>query len=207
MFLGFAEINLIHRDGMSKLSTPTNGVSAALLLHDILWEQKDSLSKKWIDIVHGSYPFETVGFLRTRKDQFANPVGYRTEQAAVALLDVLFMEKPDEEQTSKAIEEIIRVRAIQDFSPEVAVGIFFAIKDIVREVVKKSGQMESCLPALLDMESRVDAVVLIAFGLYARCREKLHLLKVEEFKRSHSQIVRLAQKKASLLEEADHQNP
>ncbi len=192
---------------MSKLLDTTAGKQSTSVLHSILVEQKDTLIKKWTDLVHGSYPFETVGFLRTKKDQFANPVGYRTDQAALAIIDVLFTESPDQETVGKCIEEIVRVRAIQDFSPEVAVGIFFAIKDIIRDIVRKSGKMDSCIVALLEMESRVDAICLMAFGSYARCREKLHLLKVEEFKRSHSQIVRLAERRASLLEEADNQNP
>ena len=187
---------------MSELSSTPNAVRAGTTLYALLWPHKEHITKRWIDIVHGSYPFETVGFLRTRKDQFANPVGYRTEQAAAALLDVLFTEAPDQAALGDAVEEIIRVRAIQDFPPETAVGIIFAMKDIVREIVEKSGQGALCYPALLTLESRIDAVALIAFGIYARCREKMHLLKVEEFKRRHSQIVRLAERKTGLQESA-----
>ena len=81
---------------MSELSSTPNAVRAGTTLYALLWPHKEHITKRWIDIVHGSYPFETVGFLRTRKDQFANPVGYRTEQAAAALLDVLFTEAPDQ---------------------------------------------------------------------------------------------------------------
>ncbi len=170
----------------------TELVKAGTALYAVLWPQKEAIGKRWVDAVHGSYPFETIGFLRTRKDRFANPVGYRTESAALALVDVCFSEKPDEAALLAALEEIVRVRAIQDFTPEAAVGIFFAMKDIVREVVIASGQMSACLPALLALESRIDAVALMAFGVYARCREKLHHLRVEEFKRQHSQMLRFA---------------
>ncbi|MDL2279648.1 RsbRD N-terminal domain-containing protein [Desulfovibrio sp. OttesenSCG-928-G11] len=166
-------------------------------LFALLWPHKEAMEKRWVDTVHGTYPFETIGFLRTRKDRFANPVGYRTEEAAKTLIEAMFSAEPDEESVSAAVDEIIRVRAIQDFSPEMAVGVFYAMKDILRDTVREHGRMEEVFPALLLMESRIDAVVLLAFGSYARNREVLHRLKVEEFKRQHSQIFRLAEKKAA----------
>ena len=181
-------------------------VRAGTALYAVLWPHKEAMTSRWIEIVHGTYPFDTIGFLRTRKDRFANPVGYRTEEAARALMDVIFTERPNEDTLLHAVDEIIRVRAIQDFSPEAAVGVIFAIKDVVREVVQASGQMAECMPALLALESRIDAVALMGFGVYARCRETLHLMKVEEFKRQSSQVLRLAERRAAKLDEADTHN-
>lgn len=181
---------------MSTDTASLNAVRAATALYAVLWPQKEALTQRWVQTVHGTYPFDTVGFLRTQKDRFANPVGYRTEEAARQLMEVLFVESPDEDRLRGAVEEIIRVRAIQDFPPESAVGIFFALKDIIRSAVAESGQTAQVLPALQAAESRIDAVALMAFGAYARCRETLHHMRVEEFKRQYSQILRLAEKKA-----------
>ena len=181
---------------MNSDTASLDAVKGHTALYAVLWPHKEAMTKRWIDTVHGSYPFETIGFLRTRKDQFANPVGYRTEEAAAALMDVIFSDAPDQETVTHAVEEIVRVRAIQDFPPEHAVGIFFAMKEILRETLMQSGQAEHLLQALLAVESRIDAVALLAFGAYARNRETLHRLKVQEFKRQHSQILRLAEKKA-----------
>lgn len=188
---------------MTAESATTDRSRAQAALYAMLWPHKEAMTQRWIDTVHGTYPFDTVGFLRTRKDRFANPVGYRTAEAAEVLMDVVFSDTPDQAALEKAVEEIIQVRSIQSFSPEAAVGIFFAIKDIVRDVVMESGQAAQVLPALFALESRVDSVSLMAFGFYARHREKLHLMKVDEFKRKHSQIFRLAEKKAGKTEEAD----
>jgi hypothetical protein len=168
---------------------------AETALRAVLLPHKEAIIKRWVEIVHGTYPFETIGFLRTSKDRFANPVGYRTENAAATLADVLFTEWPDEAALLHAVDELIRVRAVQDFPPETAVGIIYAMKELARETVLASGQADICLPALLALESRIDAVVLMAFGVYARCREKLHQLKVDEFRRAHSQALRLAERK------------
>ena len=192
---------------MSADSGTLSAIRAGTALYSLLLPKRDAMAARWIEIVHGTYPFDTIGFLRTRKDRFANPVGYRTEEAARALMDVLFSEQPDEDALRNAVDEIIRVRAVQDFAPETAVGVFFALKDIVRQVVEESNQLAEVMPALLKLESRIDAVVLMAFGAYARFRETLHLMKVDEFKRLNSQILRLAEKKAAnTTDEADTNN-
>ena len=192
---------------MSADSQTLNAIKAGTALYSLLLPKREAMAARWIEIVHGTYPFDTIGFLRTRKDRFANPVGYRTEEAANALMDVLFADQPDEDSLRKAVDEIIRVRAVQDFAPETAVGVFFALKDIVRQVVEEANQLAEVMPALLKLESRIDAVVLMAFGAYARFRETLHLMKVDEFKRLNSQILRLAEKKAAnTTDEADTNN-
>ena len=191
---------------MSADSHTLNAIKAGTALYSLLLPKREAMAARWIEIVHGTYPFDTIGFLRTRKDRFANPVGYRTEEAAKALMDVLFADQPDEDSLRKAVDEIIRVRAVQDFPPETAVGVIFALKDIVRRVVEEAGQVAEAAPALLALESRIDAVALMAFGAYARFRESIHMMKVDEFKRQHSQILRLAEKKAAKTDEADTNN-
>jgi len=174
-------------------------VKAGTAFREVLSPQLESISERWKGLVHGTYSFDTIGFLRTKADPFANPVGQRTNAAASALLDLLFNERPDEDQIRKAIEEVMQVRSIQAFSPEAAAGIFFAMKDVVRQVIKASGRLDECAPALLAFESRIDAVALIAFGAYARNREKLHLIRVDEIKRSVSQVRRLAERKGAVF--------
>lgn len=175
--------------------------SAATALRALLLPHKEDLTRRWIEVVHGTYPFETIGFLRTRTDRFANPVGFRTAEAAGAVLEAIFAENVDEEALGKALEEIVRVRAVQDFPPETAVGVFFAVKDLLREAVRVADNAAECLPALPDLEARVDAVVLMAFGAYTRCREKLFQMRVEETQRRYSQVLRLARKYGDAPEE------
>ena len=83
---------------------------------------------------------------------------------------------------------------MQDFAPETAVGVFFAVKDLIRQVVFAAGDAARHLPALAKLETRIDAVVLMALGAYSRCREKLFRMKVEETQRRYAQVLRLAQK-------------
>ncbi len=181
---------------MSASQTNTPASLQALLL-----PRREDLTRRWIDVVHGTYPFETIGFLRTRKDRFANPVGRRTEDAATAIMDAIFAEQPDEAALGKALEEIVRVRAIQEFPPETALGVFFALKDIVREAIAATPGAAVSPTALWALETRIDAVALMAFGAYARCREKLFHMKVEETRRRYSQVLRIVQKYGDVPEE------
>lgn len=170
-------------------------VKSGTALQEILLPSKEVIAERWAGVVHGTYPFDTVGFLRTQSNQFANPVGYRTKAAAETLVEMIFATSPDVEQIGKVVDEIVQVRAIQEFSPETAVGIFFALKDIIRDLIKESERMDDCYLALLSVESRIDAVALMAFGAYARYRERLHLIRVGEMRRDTSQIRRLVNTK------------
>ena len=161
-------------------------------------KQRQEVQEKWKSMVHGTYPFDTVGFLHTNTNQFSNPVGYRTNEAAEAVVAMLLADTPDVEALGKAVDEIVQVRAIQTFSPEAAVGIFFGMKDILREMVEQSEQPDAYRLGLQELESRLDAVSLMAFGVYARCREKLHILRVDEVKRSSSQLRRLMERRGNL---------
>ena len=181
--------------------------AAEIALQARLLQHREELTRRWIDVVHGTYPFETIGFLRTRKDRFMNPVGHRTDEAAQAVIDAVLVPEVDETALGKALEEIVRVRAVQDFPPETAIGIFFALKDILRAHLAADTGSEAYAPALRGLEARIDAIVLMAFGAYARCREQLFRMKVEETQRRYSQIVRLARKYGDVPETPENPVP
>lgn len=163
----------------------------------MLAEKQNELADKWSQAVSGTYPFGTVGFLRTKSDPFINPVGKRNNVTAEAFVAALLADEPDLEELSAVIDEFIRVRAIQEFSPEDAIGIVLALKPIIYEVlgdkltnyVKAHGLKEFQL-----LEGRIDALSLLSFGAYTRCREKVANMRIDEFKRRHSQIIRQAER-------------
>ena len=170
---------------------------APMSLKNLLVEQQKEIAEKWIQAVSGTYPFSTVGFLRTKSDPFINPVGQRNKVAAESFVAALLADEPDQEELSEVIDEFIKVRAIQNFCPEDAVGIILALKPIINEVlgdklvrhIKEHGLTEYRL-----LEGRIDAINLLAFGAYVRCREKVAEMRIDEFKRRHSQIIRQAER-------------
>lgn len=166
-------------------------------LKNLLAEKQNEIVEKWIQAVSGTYPFGTIGFLRTKSDRFINPVGQRNKAAAELFTAAILDDGIDQDELGEVIDEFIRVRAIQDFSPEDAVGIIWALKPIINDVLGDSLDAyikEHGLKEYRAVEGRIDAITLLAFGSYTRCREKVSAMRIDEFKRSHSQIIRRAER-------------
>ena len=143
-----------------------------------LVSQKEAIAGKWLTRVIDTYPPETARFLRSQKDPFANPVGHATRQGLNTLVELLNAEL-DETAARAALDPVIRVRAIQAFSPAQAVGFVFELKAILRECLGPASQNSEELGLL---EGRVDQLALVAFDIYMQCREKIYELKANEMK-------------------------
>ncbi len=178
------------------------------LLH-ILRENRTVLAEKWLDAIFRTYPLDTVGFMRRQTDQFANPVRHRTEEAVHEIVDALLKEKKlDTELVQKSIDEMIRVRAVQTFTASRAVGIIYLLKQLVREMVFKDLQSVKQAKELLQFESKIDVLALIAFDNYCDCREQIHNLRVNEVKNSQASLLRRAKMVLDTsAEEPDPTNP
>ena len=58
-------------------------------LKDHLKEKKAEILQQWFDAVAGTYADETSAFLKKKKAQFANPVGYTLTEGLEHLFDAL----------------------------------------------------------------------------------------------------------------------
>ncbi len=160
-------------------------------LTEQLAKEKDAIVKRWFERVVDTYPAETSRFLRSQKDPFANPVGQTTFQGLATLVDLL-SGPMDPEKARNALDPIIRIRAIQDFTASRAVRFVFELKAIVRAT---AGQGQD----LTELEARIDELALVAFDLYMACREKIYDLKANEMKsRTYKAFA-----KAGLIKELD----
>lgn len=166
-------------------------------LKNLLAEKRKEIAEKWVQAVNGTYPFGTVGFLRTKSDPFVNPVGQRNREAAEAFVSSLLEDEPDADALARVTEEFVRVRAIQDFTPQNAVGVILALKPIINEVLGEKLTLyvkENGLEEYRHMEGHIDALLLLAFNAYTACQNKVADMRINEFKRSHSQIIRRAER-------------
>ena len=148
-------------------------------LYDLLGEKKSIILKTWFDVLLQSYPSDTSGFLRKQERQFSNPVGYTFSQGLEGLLDELFStQEMDFLRISPLLDSIIRIRAVQDLTPSQALAFIFHLKKIIRDEV---GHPETVVSGEMpELESRIDALALVAFDLYMKCREKIYDLKANE---------------------------
>ena len=150
-------------------------------LKDLLEQKKGAIVKNWFNVVVNTYKGDTVQFLKKQKDPFANPVGNTTFRGLEVLFDELIKEM-DREIITSSLDPIIRIRAVQDFSPSQATGFIIALKKVIRESLKKELLENQTANELLHFESKIDKLSLIAFNIYMECREKIYQIKANEEK-------------------------
>ncbi|MCA1944265.1 MAG: RsbRD N-terminal domain-containing protein [Desulfovibrio sp.] len=159
----------------------------------LLRSDREGIAIAWRDAIYSTYPFDTAGFLRKGQDEFKNPVGVRTDAAVQALVKHLLEETVlDDVALDAALDELVRIRAVQDFTPGKAIGALFLIKGIVRQRLPKLGKLKDHAEAVLRFESKVDSVALRAFDIYVKCRTQLYEMRLKEIKNRHAMLFRHA---------------
>ena len=152
------------------------------VLRDALQPHRSEALDRWRGLVFDSYPEEAVRFFRSEKDGFKNPVGQSIHRATERIFDGALLGR-DAEGVPEALEAIVRIRAVQDFSPPEAVGFVFLLKRAVREVLEAASREGAPATVFSDLESRVDVLALAAFETYARCREELFEIRLRASQR------------------------
>ena len=98
----------------------------------LLSERKASLTDRWLQRLFESYPPETAIFLKKEKNRFDNPMGHQLSEGLRRIFEALLQET-DRDQVVAALDEMIRIRAIQNFSPSQALAFIFLLKNVIRE--------------------------------------------------------------------------
>ena len=150
-------------------------------LNNLLEQRKTTIIKDWFALAVETYPPDTASFLKRQRDPFANPVGRTVSRGLEALFNELLKEM-DYETITSFLDPIIRIRAIQNFSPAQAISFIFLLKKVIRENTKKEVPREQLFNELLLFESKIDQLVMIAFNLYMQCKEKIYDLKANEMR-------------------------
>ncbi len=153
--------------------------------------RREELAQKWADLILGTYPEQTQSVWKNNRDRFTNPVGHAILSATSELIPQLLTWN-DAEAVAKSLETLVKIRAVQDFSPAQAISFVFLLKKLLREQFLAELKARGALEELLAFETRVDNLATIAFDLYVRSRDQIARLRVEEIKRAHVSIVRRA---------------
>ena len=156
-------------------------------LKTLLEQKRETILGEWFDLIAGSYPQATSEFLAKQADRFRNPVGYAIGQSIGAIYDQI-VSAMNRDELLHALDGIIRIRSVQDFSPSEAVAFVFQLKAVIRDVMDEQLRGSEKWDDLADLEARVDRVALLAFEKYMECREKLHEIRN---KQSESRTTRL----------------
>ncbi len=134
---------------------------------------------QWVDYTLSTY--KSSKFFKKEGDKFANPVGGNIREALDDLF-VLLTTNGEPESFVEPLQEIIRIRAIQEFAPSQAVSPIHAVKHITRDILAADKERCQLVSELYDFEFAVDLAVLAAFDIYMECRERLYSVRMEEIK-------------------------
>lgn len=152
-----------------------------MALEDILVKKKAAVVKRWFELTAQTHPDGGAGLMKN-KDRFANPVGHITSSAIATLYEELLQGKQNSEIVTMSLYDIIKVRAVQDFSPSQAISFVFLLKKAIRAELKGEINQTADFEELSRIDSGIDELASHAFDVYMDCREKIHKVKVNEMK-------------------------
>lgn len=173
---------------------------AGIKLSSLLLEKKSAILEKWFDLILETYPQDTSKFLMSQKNRFANPVGHAISQGIEGIFNELIKDEPDSAQVTVFLDNIIRIRAIQDFTPSQALAFIFLLKEVVRQEFK---DLSPDPQEMSVFEFRVDKLALVSFDIYMGCREKLYEVRTNEFKNRAYRLL----ERANMLVGAEDEDP
>jgi len=181
-----------------------------MTLGEWLRKNKDAIVRRWLDDALATYPGDSSAAFKRQKDPFANPVGHSLRTATREILQALLEGKRCQEPFSSQLEthaddndrkrfltpfplqclhEIIKIRAVQQFSASQAVGFVFQLKQAIRAELGGGAGDPRFLSELAEFEERIDRIALAAFDIYTQCREQVFELRMNEVKRTVSWVV------------------
>jgi hypothetical protein len=155
------------------------GVVMAKDLVKIIEQKKAAIVKKWFDLTAQTYAPDTAEFLKSKTDPFANPVGGSMLSSLNVLLDQLIHDM-DPQTINSFLDPIIRIRAVQNFTPSQATAFVLSLKKALRENLAKELRDPSSIRELFEFESKIDQLSLMAFDIYMQCREKIYQISANE---------------------------
>lgn len=165
------------------------------MLQNLLIQNRDSILQEWIDQTINTYGPEMVRFLKKEKNQFSNPVRNTIITSLEKIFDSIFT--GDSIDDYKGLEEIIRIRAVQDFSPSDALSFIFDFKKIIRTEFLKIEQKSETIDEFYKIDQHFDALYRQAFDIYNQCRRKIQDIKMAEIKSRSERAFEILQKKSS----------
>ena len=161
-----------------------------MVLEHLLPQKRAAILERWFQLILETYPADTSRFLKQEKDRFINPVGYTISQEIEALYDELLQEM-NSDKLAACLDNIIRIRAVQDFPPSQTIAFIFLLKKAIREELASEIAENRVLEELLKFESKIDQLVLLALDIYMKCREKVFEIRVNEAKAERERVLKL----------------
>jgi hypothetical protein len=158
-------------------------------LESLLSQHKAAIVQRWFTALLSTYPAEAAKFLRRESDEIANPVGQTFVSEMESLVEELWRGF-DEQRLRPHMQAIVRIRAVQDFTPTRALAFVFSLKEAIHDELDRKINGDRALEgALSQFEQRIDQLSLLAFECYVSCKEKMYEIRVDEMRRRTQKLM------------------
>lgn len=165
-------------------------------LRDFLENKRSPMVKRWMGVLLETYSEQAAVFMKSKTNQFENPVGATLRRSLEGLYDLLVKDF-DPDQAAPLLDGIIRIRAIQDFAASDSLAFIFQFKDIIRKALGKAAADVVIARDLERFFHDIDRMALLGFDLYVGCRNQLADIRIKEMERQNH----MAWRRAGFLEE------
>ena len=136
-----------------------------------------------------AYPTASLAVFEKNKNQFTNPLPHIISENIALLFDEL-LKGIDSSIVAPILDNIIKLKAVQDFTPSQAIGFIYDLKPIIRDEFTKKREVDNHLDELLTVESEIDKMALLSFDIFTKCREKLYEIRANEIRNQTHMLVR-----------------
>ena len=146
-------------------------------------DRADAIAGRWLADALATYAAEASVVFGRERDPFANPVGHALREGTRGVVAAL-VDDVDVDTLRGHLNDMVRIRAIQEFSPSQALAFVFRLKDAVRAELGSVATDPGFDDQLRELDRRIDRIGLAAFDSYVACREQVFDLRVNEVRRS-----------------------
>jgi hypothetical protein len=128
------------------------------------------IAERWLARTVDSYPESARFRFISEADPFRNPVGHALKEN-LGILAREVLGEMDQRAIKPALDMLVRLRAVQDFTASDALQFIPDLKDTIAEVL-------GAIPAQL--ERRIEELARMASDKYSMCRRQIAALRAKE---------------------------
>ncbi|MDQ1267201.1 MAG: hypothetical protein QG635_2355 [Bacteroidota bacterium] len=160
----------------------------------IIEGKSPEIADRWFKAIIETYPQMAAKFFSAKDAPFSNPVGSAIAESARQICNWLTDDKPLS-NIEKSLEELIKIRAVQDFTASEAVSFILKLKTIILELQQNKNDNSITYGELSEIFEKIDGLMLFAFDLFMRSREKIYEIKANEIKNQTYMLIERINKK------------
>lgn len=157
---------------------------------ELLTERQSQLVGRWQEAILAEYGDATAARWRRLRDPFANPVGHTLATGLPRLFQEVTRDGELTREAATSLEDILRIRSVQELSPSRAAGFFLHLRDAIRSELAAELAGGAHAAELSALERRIERLGMMAFDVYVRFRDQIFRLRHDELKRSVASLLK-----------------